>query len=510
LSLLKKNILANFGGQFVTTLVGFLTVPFYIKYLGQEGYGLVSFFISLQAITAILDWGLSTTANREISKISAMNTEGGGARNLIRTLEVVYFGMCLFLFLGLWLLSDWIATRWLRAQELSPQSIRACVLIAGATLGLRWPVALYHGILRGLEKQITLNLLFSALTAGKALGSILVLIFLARTVVAFYWCQLAFAAVELVLMWAVVWRNAGGVFGGRANFKGAILQEAWRFAFNIGWVSFSAVFLKQLDKVIVSALLPIEHLGFYTTATMAGMGISKIFLPVQIAVFPRFTKLLARNDLSELGRTFHQSAQTVAFLTCPAAALLIFFAREVLLLWTRSADVAGQAASSLTVTALAMIFNSMMSVPFMLQLAAGLTWLPLCTNALGAVVLAPMTYWMVLKFGIAGGALAWLTFNVLYYAIVPQILFRHVLQGHKRDWFLRDTLPFIVMSLLIFGGTSYLTASVESKLVHYALIVGAGGLYSLLAMFYSETIRSLVLNLPYCKPMLLRFKQTLS
>src|SRR6185503_20314327 len=90
LSVLRRNILANFGGQAATTIIAFVTVPLYVRYLGTEGYGLVSFMLTLQALTSILDFGLSTTANREVSRYLAQNRGASERSSLVRTLEVFY------------------------------------------------------------------------------------------------------------------------------------------------------------------------------------------------------------------------------------------------------------------------------------------------------------------------------------------------------------------------------------------------------------------------------------
>jgi len=48
LSILKRNIIANFAGQGWTALMALAFVPLYIKFLGIEAYGLIGFFAMLQ------------------------------------------------------------------------------------------------------------------------------------------------------------------------------------------------------------------------------------------------------------------------------------------------------------------------------------------------------------------------------------------------------------------------------------------------------------------------------
>ena len=46
---LKKNIFANYLSQIYAAVIGVVMLPFYIRYMGAEAYGLVGFFALLQA-----------------------------------------------------------------------------------------------------------------------------------------------------------------------------------------------------------------------------------------------------------------------------------------------------------------------------------------------------------------------------------------------------------------------------------------------------------------------------
>ena len=67
--MLKKNIIFNYMGQFYIMFIGIFMLPFYLKYLGTEEYGLVGFFTMLTSWMMLLDMGLSTTLSREAAKL---------------------------------------------------------------------------------------------------------------------------------------------------------------------------------------------------------------------------------------------------------------------------------------------------------------------------------------------------------------------------------------------------------------------------------------------------------
>jgi O-antigen/teichoic acid export membrane protein len=494
MSPLRKNVIANFASKVITALTGFIVVPFYQKYLGLEAYGLISFFITLQAVIAIFDLGLSLASNREIGSISVAGTgsEKGQGRRLLRTMECFYFlvGAALFLFFAL--TADFWAFHWIQSNEIPREAVRACVILSGGTIGLRWPISLYSGILMGLERQVLANGLSIVLTLVKTVGSIGVIMFVSASPVFFYQWQVAAGLMETAIMSVAAWRVLGGIRPWRTSFDPSIFKTVWRFGLSVGAISIFAMLLKQLDKLVISKMLPIEHLGYYNTAWLAAAGISMLFQPVQAAVFPRFNKIWTRGDRDELQRTFHRASQIVAFTAAPAAGVMVFFSHELLALWTQSEIVASQAGLPLTLLGLAALFNGMMAVPFALQLATGMTWLPLANNGIALIVMGPVIYVLVTRFGIAGGSIAWLLFNILYYTILPQFMFRHVLRSHKKTWYFRDTLPFMGLAMGLAAGVKFWCDGLESIYFQAAVAALGAGVYLAAGIGFSRTLQSMI------------------
>lgn len=505
-SRLKRNIFANFGGQAASTVIAFITVPLYLKYLGAAGFGLVSFLMALQALTAILDFGLSTTANREVSRYLAQQRTEQDRRTLVRTLEVFYYGTGVLIFATCAVAAPWLSTSWFRTAEFDAQTLRTCLLIAAASIALRWPTSLYQGILRGSESQVTLNVVTTLTAALRGVGTILVLLFVARTVVAFYWWQLVFSFFEIAIYVGVVSQAKTGFRGAGGQFEWPVLQDVWRFSVRVGGLSVFAVLLKQVDKVLISRLLPLSYLGFYNASSMASNGIGKAAQPIQAAVFPRLTHLYARGDWAGLARTFHSSCAITAFVTVPCAAVLLFFPTDVLWLWTRNAELTANASGALSILAGGMMLNSMMSVPFSLQLAAGLTMLPLMTNGIALVIMAPLILVLTRSHGLAGAASAWLIGNCLYYVIVPPFMFRRVLRGHLYTWLTRDTLPFLASGIGTFGAARYLVG--DANLAFKIAGVTAGLLaYTLLTIGMNAPLRDAVTGAWPFRPAPLKARQ---
>ena len=143
MSIIKRNIIANFGGKAWIILTSLVCIPLYIRFIGIESYGLVGIFASLQAFSGLLDMGLSTTLNRELARLSMVPDKAREMRNLVRTLEMIYWGMALLIGIAVFGLSEPIAHDWVKAENLSPSEVQQALMIMGAVIAFQWPLSFY-------------------------------------------------------------------------------------------------------------------------------------------------------------------------------------------------------------------------------------------------------------------------------------------------------------------------------------------------------------------------------
>jgi O-antigen/teichoic acid export membrane protein len=91
LSPYRTNLIANIAGTGSLALVQLACVPIYIAFLGIEAYGLVGFFMTLQAVLRVFDLGLSMTVNREMARYSVQPDKFDEMRDFLRTVETGYW-----------------------------------------------------------------------------------------------------------------------------------------------------------------------------------------------------------------------------------------------------------------------------------------------------------------------------------------------------------------------------------------------------------------------------------
>ena len=132
-------------------MVGIVMLPFYLRALGVEAYGLVGLFIVLQTWLALLDFGLSSTLSREAARFRAGALDAARLRHLLRFVELTFLTLAILAAIGLVVGARGIATGWLRNMTLPDAEAVSAIRLIGPVLALRFLVIPDRAFLTGME-----------------------------------------------------------------------------------------------------------------------------------------------------------------------------------------------------------------------------------------------------------------------------------------------------------------------------------------------------------------------
>jgi len=447
---LRNNIIANFGGQAMTVLLGIAFMPVYIRILGIEAYGLIGFFLSLQALFAILDMGLSATLNRELARYSHSGGSPEQKRDLVRTLEWVYWPIGFFIAAAVLLLSQPIAYHWLKPVDFSLAQTASAIALMGLATALQWPTALYGGGFRGLERQVALNAINVSFAVLRAFGAVGVLVYLSPTLEAFLWWQVVIAALQTAVCRFGLWHMLPA--GARpALFQREILRRLRGFTIGMTGIAALSFMLMQSDRIILSTVLSLDTFGFYTVAATVAGALSSMVGPFFNALFPRYSGLVSTGSEGALIDLYHETNQYLAVVVVSVAAVLAFFSIDVLLLWTQDRDLAARSGPIMSLLVTGTALNGLMHLPYALQLAHGWTRLALYQNIASVLFVVPATWWAAHHYGGLGAASVWVVLNLSYVLIAIPLMHRRLLRTEMANWYLKDILPPVCAALAVAG-----------------------------------------------------------
>lgn len=430
-----RNVFAGLTASLWSAMIALVMVPFYLKYLGVEAYGLIGFFASLQAIMTLLDMGISPTINREVARYAAAGNLSE-VSDLLHTVAVIYWIMAILIALTILIFAPLIGENWIKSSQLDRDVVKKAVALIGLVIAARWPVGLYQGVLFGVEKIVLSSVITAVAVSAGALGAALIIGMVSPTIEAFFLWQAFVGVVYALAMREAAWRAVGGSASKKVNVQ--TLTRVWRFAVGMTGVAATGLLFTQMDKIILSKIVSLEHFAHYMLATALVSGLYLISVPVFNAAYPRMSSFVASGSDNQVANTYHSASRVLASVILPLSMLLIIFSEFIVYHWTGDAALAAAVGPIVSILSAGTALHALMYAPYALQLAYGRTSLPLRINLCLLVFQLPLTIWAARSFGALGGAIAWVLLHSGYLTLGIIMTHRELLRGHLRRWLISD------------------------------------------------------------------------
>jgi len=463
---LSHNLLAGLANSIWVALIGLAVVPLYLKYLGIEAYGLIGFFATTQALLQLLDMGLAPTINREVARCSASgNLKEAG--KLLHSLAIVYWTMAGVIALIVIAAAPLIAQYWIQSKSITPETISHTVMLMGLVVASRWPIGLYQGALMGAQRlTVSSSVSITMVTIGN-LGAVAVLAFVSPTIEAFFIWQASVGLVYAATIRWAAWRVIGRL--DNIRFDVDAIRRIWRFSAGMSGVAVSGIILMQLDKVLLSRMLSLEDFGRYALAGVVASGLYVLLTPTFNVIYPRLSALVVTGNTEKLIDLYRTGTRLFLAVLFPIAMVGAIYANEIIYLWTGNPALASSAAPIVSLLLMGTALNAAMHFPYALQLAFGMTRIPLIISVILTVILVPLIIYFTSAYGAVGAGLAWLSLNILYLLFGTWLTHQYILKSMALDWLMHDVgAPFCISFIIILGGWK-LTHTAEEPFVNLLL-----------------------------------------
>lgn len=452
---LKRNLIFNYFGSFLVAIFQFITIPFYIKLLGKDAYGLVGFYSTLQAVFIIFDLGISATFNREMAKTSSQEGTGQYANNLFKTFEVIYWLIALVVGLLVVAFSSIIANHWIGDKVLPADVKLQSVIMMGVLLLFRWPIALYTGGLFGLQQQVSYNVINLIAEFAKALGAILLLYFYNSDIRIFFVWQVV-VNIFVMFVLRVMLKRKMPTAPEKPVFNFGLIVSLRKFTLGMSGISLISILVYEADKLSVAKLTTLALLGVYTTTSSVASSLSRFSSPLGQSFYPRMVQEVQKNNPFELAKLFNNASKLMAVLVIPVSFLIFFFSKELLLIWTKNPEFSAIGANLLKIFIIGNLAVTLNGIPYIVQLSYGYTKLTLYQNIFLLLFLIPALLIVVPKYGVQGAAFLWMSSNISVFFISSFVMFKKYLSSDRNFWYLNFVAKPILISLFCLYGCRFL------------------------------------------------------
>lgn len=489
---LKINVLASYASQIYLVIISIAILPIYMKYMGAEAYGLVGFFAMLQGLFSLLDFGLTPTISRQTAQYNAGAETALGFRQLLRSLSVIFTGIACIGGGLLFYFNHYIAEHWLKLENLAMSDVLFCLQIMAICVALRWMTGLYRGVISGFEHIVWLSVSNIVIATLRFPGVLLYMYYFGFTVKNFFIFQLVVAVVEFVVL----------------AFKAQILLPKLKQPVCIGWsmqpvkpllsfaltIAFTSsvwVLVTQLDKFVLSGILPLSEYGYFTLAVLVAGGILQIGAPISSAIMPRMARLQGERKYQELIAVYIGATEFVAVVVVTAGIILAALARPVLYVWTGDAVLAEKAAPILQLYALGNAILTLGAFPYYLQYAKGNLRLHFIGNLITAILLIPAIIWAAKNYGAIGAGCVWVMIQITYLLLWVSYVHEMIEPDINWQWF-KSFLPSICCVSIVSYALIYFISFSEQRYIAFMQICAISLMCLVVAVISSKQARSII------------------
>jgi O-antigen/teichoic acid export membrane protein len=423
-------------------------------------------------MAGLLDIGLSSTLNREMARLSVLPGKEQEIRNLVRSLEIIYWGIALVIGITVIAMAPFIAHHWVRVEQLSSSTIEQAVLIMGFALMLQWPISFYSSGLMGIQRQLMLNVINVGTSTLRSVGAVAVLWLISPTIQAFLLWQIFLSTIHTFLLALFFWLSLPKARN-RAIFQKQLLHGIWKFAAGMGGTTILGIILTQMDKLILSKMLTLEMFGYYTLASVIAMSPLRLSGPLFFSIYPRFTQLVSLNEQENLKQLYHKGCQFMAVLILPVSIVAALYSYEIILLWTQNPVTAERSYLLVSILICGTALYAIMYLPHALQWSFGWTGLSFFRDLVAVGLFVPLIIYMTANYGAIGAASVWLILNVGYVLFEIPLMHRRLLQEEKWRWYWQDVfIPLAAASLIAVSGKLFIHSSMAqfTLMIHLSII----------------------------------------
>ena len=495
---LTRNTIANYLGQAYTTVIGIVILPFYLRYLGAEAYGLVGFFAVMQAWLLLLDMGLSPTLARQVSHVRGKGTgDFSELLRLLRSIEIIFLLLGVSITLATWIASPWIAEKWLNVKTLPLSEVGYCITLMGAMVGLRWLTSLYRSGIQGMELQVWLNASNAALASIRYLGVWGLLVWVTQEPRHFFEFQLLVSFIELAVIGYHFCRLLPSAVGWQFRISWVALKSVSSFTGGVAYTSALWILLTQLDKLILSHLLVLKEYGYFALVAVAANGILSLTGPISSAILPRMTLLLSQGKEAEMLALYRKATQLMAAIMFPLVGTVALFSNELIYAWTGDKAASDWAGPVLRWFALGNGILAIGAFQYYLQYAHGQLRLHVIVSTINTFLQIPIIVYVTYEYGALGAGIGWFVVRAVCFFFWSAIVHNHFAPGMHAKWLVEDILSVFVMTCISLTALCN-TATLLSKTgrIEIVVILSFVGVISLFGnVLVAKTPRSFMFKL---------------
>jgi len=399
---LAKHTAFNFAGQILPLLAGIALIPYIVRGLGPDRFGMLGIIWVVFGYFSLMDLGLGRATTKFVAQSLAKGEAG-------RISEMVWSSIILQLVFGLAggaiiaILTPVLVARVLKTPASLVGEARIAFYVLAAALPAVLAASGLRAVLEGCQRFDITNLLripssllafvipAVAVAADLRLPGIVLWMGISRVGFAFahgFYCVRVLPCLKI-----------------RPTIHSGVIFPLLSFG---GWITASNLVnpvLVSMDRFMIGSLLTVALVGYYTAPFEAVTKLWMIPASLMATVYPACSAL-GTERMRELQTLYSRSIKYIFCTLAPVSLILVLFARPIIGAWLGPGFVE-KSAVPLQLLAVGVFINCFAHVPYCFLQALGRPDTAAKLFVCEVVPYGLLAWWMIERHGLAGAAAAW-------------------------------------------------------------------------------------------------------
>ena len=397
-----RNICWNFMGQIILALFAFFAMPYIVHKLGVDLYALYGLGSIVIGYVSFIQFGLGTASIKFIASHLAKREE-----EKVRT--VFWTSLCAHTVLGFLGMAFVTALAPFLARKVLhiPVALQDTAIIVFYLVGVGFLVTLITVVMGALIQAAGRFDIFNKIMmvlGGLQISSAVLLLMMGYSLKAML---IASIIVQVAgICW--YWRKIGKIFPYVRKPKIQLSVLLGLFAFG-GFVTVSSIIgplLMNVEKLFLSALVPISFLTYYLVPFSLMDRLSLIRSSFSSVLFPAFSYLHDAREKSSSADLHIRSCLAIFFLYAFFVLFFVILGRQFLFYWMGN-NFAQRSTTILAILSTAGLVNALAAPSFVALQGAGKPQICAIFHVIEAILYVPACYFLIKSFGAVGAAEAW-------------------------------------------------------------------------------------------------------
>lgn len=391
----------NLLGAALPLAVGIGVIPFLIRALGNEAFGLLTLLWAAIGYFSLFDFGLGRALTQAVAVKRAQGGTPPKAMLFTGAVSTLLPGLLGLLLLGL-LANPLI--NWLQISPVLRPQAQQAMLLAACTIPLVTLSSGLRGILEGYEdfKQTALLRMFLGLL-NFLVPALLVWLGITK-LPDLVWGLLGSRLLSILLNVGMLLKHPRS--GASWSFDRQLLGQLLGFG---SWMTLSNLigpFMVSADRYLIAAVLSAQLVAFYTVPQDLVIRLLLVPTAVATSLFPRLSLLYSEYNQAAFHQLYRRAYTLLALVMGGVLGALAWVAQPGLRLWL--GDAFAEAAWPLSlVLLLGIFFNSLALLPLTALHAMRIVKKTSLLHLLELLVYLPVLWWLLQRYGLLGAAWAW-------------------------------------------------------------------------------------------------------